>query len=178
MSDNFIEHLTNPTRSKIFFEIQSNPQITTKALLKKLPDIAQPTLYRHIKAMLDGRLIKVTGEKQIRGAIEKSYSINIDFDQNIERIVTENDGKAYLQMFTQYIMGIIGEFKMYSETKNINIINDGSTFTTAPFYATTEELHEALMQIGDIVQSLVSNEPTMERSLRNFCTITTPPKKY
>jgi len=176
MTDFFTEYLANPVRSRIFFQVQSSPNITTKTLLEKLPDIAQPTLYRHIKAMLDGGVIKITGEKQIRGVVEKSYSIGIDFNKNIEKIITENDGTGYFHLFTQYLMGTMAEFRAYSESHNIDIVNDGSSFSTTSFYATPEELQEALAKIEDIVQDISQNEPTAGRALCNLCVISIPKK--
>jgi len=151
--------------------------MTAKKLLEKFPDIAQPTLYRHLKAMLDDGILKVTGEKHIRGAVEKSYSVNMDMGLDIARIVEENDGKGYFQLFTQYITGVMGEFKAYTETKDIDILNDGSAFTAAPIFATQEEIIEAMTKIGEIIMPLVTNEQTPERRLHNFHIILTPPKK-
>ncbi|MCL2287198.1 MAG: helix-turn-helix domain-containing protein [Firmicutes bacterium] len=177
MSTKIVDHFTNPVRSRIFFEIHTNEGMTAKKLLEKFPDIAQPTLYRHLKTMLDEGMIKVAAEKHIRGAVEKSYSINVDLGADIERIVAENDGKGYFQLFMQYIMSIAGEFKTYSESEGIHIAEDLTGFSTAPVYATQEELIEAMMKISEIVLPLTQNEPTPERKLRSICTIITPPKK-
>lgn len=177
MENNAIKSLTNPIRSRIFFEVHSKEVATTKNLLEAFPDIAQPTMYRHIKAMLDEGLLKVTDTKKIRGAVEKSYSINLDFGGDIERIVMENDGNGYLQLFSQYMIGVLAEFAAYSNSKDINIIEDVSAFSTAPIYATNEELLEACTKISEIIMPLINNEPTKDRKLRSFCTIITPPKK-
>jgi len=174
---NQIEHLINPTRAQIFFEIVKNEQSTAKKLLEKFPEISQPTLYRHLKAMLDGGIIMVAGERRIRGVVEKSYSINNTWTADVERIVTENDGEGYMQLFLQYITGVISEYRSYCESANLDIINDGTGFSTAPIYATTAELHEAMIKINEIIMPLVQNEKTPERELRNLCTIITPPKK-
>lgn len=177
MQHKIVEHLAKPMRARIFFEIHTVGEITTKQLLEKFTDIPQPTLYRHVKALLDAEIIKVVGEKQIRGAVEKTYSVNADLGLDIERIVLENDGAGYFQLFSQFMLGVMGEFKAYSEAKDIDIVQDSSAFTTAPIYATTEEIHEALEKIGELIMSLVQNEPTPERKLRSLCLILTPPRK-
>ena len=176
MNPNIIEHFTNPTRAKIFFEIHTGRQLTAKMLLEKLPEISQPTLYRHIKAMLDDGVIEVTAEKRVRGVVEKSYSTKLDWTADIERIVTENDGPGYMQLFLQYIAGVVGEYRAYCESGNVDIVNDGAGFTIAPLCATDEEMQEAMVKIGEILQPLLTNEKTPGRKLRNLCMITTPPK--
>lgn len=177
MQPKIVEHLTKPIRTRIFFEIYSEGEMTTKQLLEKFADVPQPTLYRHVKALLDAEIIKVVGEKRIRGAVEKTYSVNVDFGSDIERIVLENDGAGYFQLFSQFMLGVMGEFKVYSEVKDIDIVQDASAFTTAPIYATTEEIHEALEKIGAVIMPLVQNEPTPERKLRSLCLILTPPRR-
>ena len=176
MSKTAIANLANPTRSRIFFEIYTQGTLTTKDLLAKFPDISQPTMYRHIKSLLEDGVIKVVGQKQMRGAIEKTYSVNVDFGADIERIVAENDGEGYLALFTQYVMGVMSEFAAYSQGTNIDIVGDVSAFTTAPFYATGEEVYDALAKIGAVIEGLMQNEDTPDRKLRSLCLIVTPPK--
>jgi len=171
-----IEHITNPTRAKIFFEIFAKGQATAKHLTEKFPDISQPTIYRHIKALLSANMIKIVGEKPIRGVVEKSYSVNDEAGADISQTIDNNDGKGYLNLFIQFISGVTAEFAAYSEEEVIDIIEDVSAFTTAPFYATKDEIYEALTKIGEIVQPLLANEAAGGRRLRNFCTIITPPK--
>jgi len=176
MANKIVENLTNPTRARIFFEVHTKEQLTTKHLLDTFPDIAQPTMYRHLKAMLDDGILKVVEERKVRGAVEKTYAINLDFGADIERIVMENDGEGYLQLFTQYFMGIMAEFTEYSQAEGINIVEDLSAFATAPLYATNDEIVEALTKISEIIMPLTQNKPMAGRKLRNFCTILTPPK--
>jgi len=177
MTNKLIDNITNPTRIRLLLEIHASEQTTAKKLLEKFPDISQPTLYRHLKAMLDAGMIKVAGEKQVRGIIEKSYTVSMDMVADIERIIETNDGAGYFQLFTQYIMKIMTEFKSYCGSENIDIASDCSGFSTAPIYATKEELVEALQKISEIIVPLVTNEPSPERKLFNFCTIIIPPKK-
>jgi len=178
MNSKLIGNLTNPIRARIFFEIYAGEQPTAKKLLEKFPDITKTTLYRHLKAMLDAGIIIVAGEKQVRGVTEKSYAVNTDMGADIEHIVENNDGDGYFQLFTQYIMNIMSEFKAYCNSDNINIVGDCSGFSTAPLYATKEEVVEALQKISEIILPLVKNEPAPDRELHNLCTIIIPTKKY
>lgn len=171
-----VSNLVNPIRSKIFFEIHNKQQLTAKNLLETFPDVTQPTMYRHLKAMLEEGMLKVVGERPVRGAVEKSYAINLDFGEDIQRIIMENDGQGYLQLFSQYMMGIMAEFTEYASRDHMNIVEDMTAFSTAPVYATNEELVAALTQISEIIMPLVENTPAPGRKLRNLCTILTPPQ--
>jgi DNA-binding transcriptional ArsR family regulator len=171
-----IENLANPTRARILIEIKTRGQLATRELLDKFPDIAQATMYRHLKAMLADGTLSVAEEKPIRGTVERYYAVSVDLEQDAQRIVTENDGAGYLSLFNQYILGVMAEFKDYSQREDIDILKDGSGFTVAPVYATTQELQTALIKIGEVIQELYRQEQTAERKLHNICLITTPPK--
>ena len=150
--------------------------MTAKQLAKKHPDIAQTTLYRYLKRMINDEIIKVAEENVIRGTVEKTYTLAIDFSASVENIVKSNSGDAYMTLFMQYISGFVKVFREYCQREDINIREDISTFAAAPFYATNDELETAMLKIGDVVTGLTKNEPSEGRKLRNMGVMVTPPQ--
>ena len=172
-----MECFTNPVKCKMLLEINVKGQLTAKELAESCGDIPQTSLYRHLKSMTESRIIKVVDEHQIRGTVEKVYAMADDLSASVKKMIEENNGQAYMLLFTQYMMGVMQEFKAYTAHEDIDILNDGSGFSLAPVYVTREELIAAMHQIGDILTRLVSNESTPERSLHNIGMIITPPKR-
>lgn len=177
MNQKIMDCLTNPIKCKLLIEIDLRGKATAKQLGELYNDIPQATLYRYLNKMLSDGVLKVVEEKKIRGVIERAYSMTIRLDEVSNKMLEENSGEAYMQMFIQYMMGLMNEFKEYTSKDNIDIINDISGFTVAPFYSTDEELITSLEKIGKILEGLRSNKPTAERRMRSICTIITPPKK-
>jgi hypothetical protein len=159
------------------FAISSQGRATAKQLAEMHSDIAHATLYRHLKRMSSDGIINVVEENQIRGTVERVYAVAPDLSLDAKRMVEENNGQAYMMMFTQFAMGLAEEFREYASRPGINILQDGSGFTVAPVYATTQELETAIAEIGKIINPLVGNKKTPERSLHNIAIITTPPAK-
>lgn len=176
MNKGIIDCLTNPVKCRMLLEIKLKEKITAKQLAKIHSDIPQATLYRYLNKMVKDEIIKVVEENQIRGTVEKVYAVN-DLSLGVEKMLEENSGEAYMQIFIQYIMGFMKEFQEYTSQPNIDILNDGSGFTTAPFYATNEELEEVRIKLGEALEPLIKNTPTPERKLRSLGIIVTPPKK-
>jgi len=177
MNEKIFFHLSNPVKAKLILEIQEQGQVTTGQLTEKFSQIPQATLYRYVKKMLTDGLLKVVEERPVRGTVEKIYALGFDFIDNNKKVIEENDGNAYFQMATLYMLGILTEFKEYADRTNIDLLGDCSGFSHVPVYATTEELTETLMKIKDVLSPLINNTPGGERRLRNLCIITTPPKK-
>jgi len=177
MNDKIISHLSDPVKAKLIMEIQKQEKATTGQLSGIFSQIPQATLYRHMKKMLIDGVIKIVDEIPIRGTVEKVYALDFNFAEDNNTVIEANDGKAYFQMATLYMLGILEEFKEYADRENIDLLGDGTGFSHVPIYATTEELIEAMGKIKDILQPLISNSYEEGRKLRNLCIISTPPKE-
>ncbi len=167
--------LRNPIQSKLLLNIHSLRQTTAKQLIELNKDIPQATIYRHLSKLTSDGIIKVIQENRIRGVVEKVYAMAVELSQNATLELLTGD--AYMNMFTEYMMGIMQEFRDYTAQENINITGDGSGFSLIPIYATREELAEVGAKITEILLPLAQNPPTPERRYRNIGLIVTPPKK-
>lgn len=176
MNEKLMDCFTNPVKCKLFLEIKSKGRVTAKQLAKTYSDIPQATLYRYLNRMLSDGILKVTEENKVRGTIEKVYAVEFGLFSDIQKMLMGNSGEAYMQMFTQYMIGLLSEFKGYAFRKNIDILHDGSGFSTVPFYATMDELEEALKKVTEIIEPLKNNKPRQGRRMRSLALIVTPPK--
>lgn len=176
MNDKLMECFTNPVKCKLLLEIHAQQQTTTKQLAKKYNDIPQATLYRYLKKMTTDGVIKIIEEKQVRNVTEKVYAVAIDFNGDVKKMLEENSGEAYMQMFQQYTLGLLHEFQEYTSKEEIDILGDGSGFTVAPIYATKEELESLSRQLHEIIKPLMENAPAPDREMRSLAVVLTPPK--
>ncbi|MDF2524650.1 MAG: DNA-binding protein [Clostridiales bacterium] len=177
MNDKFMECVTNPIKSRILYEISSKGEVTAKQLAEIHSDIPHATLYRYLRKMTADNILKVVKENQIRGTVEKVYAIVDDLLVDIKKMLDENNGQAYMMLFSNFIIGLMEEFKGYTSHADINLLEDGSGFNTTSIYATTGELQSAMIEIIKILTPLAQNEKTPERSLHSIAIITTPPKR-
>ncbi len=169
---NLMEAMRNPIQSKLLLNFHTG-NLTAKQLLEANKDIPQATIYRHLNKLAKEGIIKVVKENRIRGVVEKVYAFNIELEQNSLEYLT---GETYMNMFTEYMMGFMQEFRAYTAQENIDIANSGSGFSLIPIYATKEELLEVGAKITEILMPLSQNTPSAERLYRNIGIIVTPPK--
>jgi len=176
MHDKLMECLTNPIKHKLLLEVINQGQTTAKALAEKHKSIPQATLYRYLKKMVSDDIIVVVEERKIRNVTEKVYASNIDFASDVEKMIADNSGEAYLSMFQHFTVGLLGEFKAYAEQDDIDILNDGSGFRVTSFCATYDELEELSLKIRELVAPYEQLEETQERKARSMAVIFTPPR--
>lgn len=174
MTDKLMDCITNPVKCKLLLEIHSQGRATAKHLADTYNDIPQATLYRHLKKMLSDGILQVVEETQVRGTIEKTYSLADGINSNMETIVEENSGELYMQYFTKYILGFVKQFQEYCQSPNINIKKDMTGFSLSPLYLTDDELTSLVTGISQIISALKNNEPNSERKLRTIGIIVSP----
>lgn len=177
MNKAFMEILTNSVKCKLLFEIQSCGTTTTKHLSETFSDIPPATLYRYLKKMTDDGVLKIVERKQVRGTIEKTYSVGIDLANIYGEMLEHNSGEAYMATFMQYILGLASQFYGYCNQENINIVKDKSGFSVTPLYLTDDELENLVKDISGLLQTYINNTPASKRKLRSIGLIITPPNK-
>ena len=174
MTDKLMDCITNPVKCKLLLEIHSQGKSTAKHLADTYSDIPQATLYRHLKKMLSDGILQVVEETQVRGAVEKTYSLACGINSNMEKIVEENSGELYMQYFMQYIFGFAKQFQEYCQSANINIKKDMTGFSLSPLYLSDDELTSLVTGISRMVGAVKNNEPNAERKLRTIGVIVSP----
>ena len=178
MNKKLMDCFTNPIKCKLLLEIYSVGRATAKQLSEKYSDIPQATLYRYLKRMTDEGILKIAEENQIRGTIEKTYTLAIPLNTGIADSMDTNPGDALMLMFMDYMMGFMKQFQDYCKRPEIDIQKDMPCFSLAPIYASNEELESAMLELGKIIQGLLANPPAPDRTLRTIGLMVTPPESY
>lgn len=174
MTDKLMECITNPVKCKLLLEIHSKEKATAKQLADIYNDIPQATLYRYLKKMLNDGILQVVEETQVRGTVEKTYSLAHNINNDMETMVENNSGELYMQYFMQYFIGFAKQFQEYCYSPNINIKKDMTGFSLSPLYLSDDELTSLITSISQIIRAVKSNEPNSERKLRTIGIIVSP----
>ncbi len=177
MENKIMDCVTNPIKCKLLLEISLRGKTTAKHLTETYHDIPQATLYRYLKRMTADGILEIVEHNQVRGAVEKTYSLAVDLQSISTELLDSNSGEAYMQLFTQYMLGFLKLFQDYCNKPDINIKEDQSGFSLIPIYATDEELLAAMTEVSKIIVPLKDNKPAKDRKLRTIGMITSPPEQ-
>ena len=176
MDKRIMDVLTNPIKCKLFLEIQNCGETTAKHLSETFSDIPPATLYRYLKRMTNDKVLKIVNQTQVRGALEKTYAIDIDMTKDFKEILDSNSGEAYMQSFMQYIIGFAELFQDYCKRDDIDIVKDKSGFSLSPLYLTDGELEMLIRNIRDAIKPYGNSTPAEGRKLHSIGVIISPPK--
>lgn len=162
--------LLHPIRLQIITAI-STQQMTAKELAGVVPDVPQTTLYRHINALVEGGLLKVVSETQIRGTVERTYALAVLPSLKPEDLqgMTKQD---YQQAFLVYLSTLMSAAQRYLDSKSdedpFNPLADGLDLSLGTLYLSDSEFQAMNKRILEIIMSASSNQPTPARKARIF----------
>ncbi len=162
--------ILHPIRLQIITAI-STQEMTAKELAKVIGDVPQTTLYRHLNALVEGGILKVTGETQIRGTFERTYAMAGMPSLKAEdlRGMRKQD---YEQGFITYLSTLMNAALRYLDSKQdneeINPIEDGVDLSLAQLILSDEEFRAMNQQILDLLMAKSNNQPYPNRKLRLF----------
>lgn len=165
--NDYIETCMNSTRQRILQFLMSRKEATTSEIVKELTDISRASLYRHIKVLLEAKVIVVVREEAKRGATEKTYAIapKMPFDNSIEECSS---------LIQSALLGLQGEFCRYFQKEAPDPQRDLLTVGSASILMSDEEMMTFLTEYGQLIQKYMQNKPSDNRKVRKVTFISSP----
>jgi DNA-binding transcriptional ArsR family regulator len=133
--------ITHPLRARILAALMGR-QLTTGQIAALLPDIPQPSLYRHIKTLLEGGAVQVVEEVRVNGALTKVYA-TVSGMTRLRPQDVQDAGKAeHLQYFTTFLNTLAQTFQTSLEHDDTEGITALISATVLPLHLYPEEVAE------------------------------------
>ncbi|MEB1809593.1 MAG: helix-turn-helix domain-containing protein [Bacillaceae bacterium] len=170
-----VELLLHPVRMNIV-QALAKRNLTVQELMEWLPDVPQATLYRHLNILKKSQLILIVDEKKVRGAIERTYSLNHESNLSPEELNSVSK-EEHLQYLIAFLTNLISKAEDYLEEKNLELEKDGYGYSQVDLYLTDEELLALQQNLSNVIQHFMKNEPDINRKKRTLATIMIPEKK-
>ena len=155
----FSDIILHPLRLRIL-RILGQHQLTPLQLVERLPDVAQATLYRHLKKLEQAAIIEVVQEKAIRGTVEKTYRL-AQSEPDSKALETASS-EEWFQLFQRYTAVLLNDMSAYlaNEPKPLE---DGLSFRQVTLYLEKEELKRFHQDLLKAVQPYLNKEPSKKR---------------
>jgi DNA-binding transcriptional ArsR family regulator len=169
-----VELILHPVRMQIIQAVAGR-QLTPAQFAEALPNVPQASLYRHIKKLAEGGVLSVVGEKQIRGAVEKSYALaNLAAVNLTPSDLEKATREEHFQLFTSFVISLLNEFGTYLRRESVDFLADGVGFRQVPLYLSDPEFMKLTMEINQVFMAYVYNQPAEGRKRRLFSTVVMP----
>ncbi len=165
--------LLHPVRLRIVQAMVGRPMTATE-LKNLLGDVAQATLYRHLKQLHDGGLIEVVGERQVRGGVERTYRVVDEAVSLGADDLVGADADDHFRYFATFVGTLLSDYASYLQAGPIDLEVDRVGFRQVPIWLSDDELDELVEELRSAVQSRIDHLPGTGRRRRLISTILMP----
>ena len=152
----------------------ASSQATAQQVAVYLPDIAQATLYRHIRAMNEAGILQVVEERPIRGTTERVYAIAVDKVQLSPEEIAALTPEDHERLFSTFTAMLLSQFHNYIQQPGRDLTRDGVRYHTAPLYLSDAEHEDTMRQIGELVKTRMENAASPGRQRRLLSLVVMP----
>jgi DNA-binding transcriptional ArsR family regulator len=165
--------ILHPVRIKIIQSLINGKHMTVQQISERVGNVPQATLYRQLNTLLKAGFLEVVEENQVRGTLEKVYGLkepSIQSQEDLKKLTKEE----HLHLFLLFQSLLMDHYENYLEQEDIDLIKDGVSYRVANLQLTDQEFAELTRKISVLLMEAMNNEPSPERTPRNFATIIIP----
>jgi hypothetical protein len=151
--------LLHPVRLRMLRAFLGDRALTTADLRRELADVPVASLYRHVGRLVDGGVLAIVSERQVRGATERTYVLRPSAARVNSKEIAEMTPDQHRQAFLAFVAGLVGDFDRYLAGPEVDLVRDGVSFGMVGMWLDEAERKEVAIQLSTLLQPLLANPP-------------------
>jgi DNA-binding transcriptional ArsR family regulator len=142
--------ILHPARLQILQALATRP-MNTQELTDRLSGVPKSSIYRHMRALLDGGLVEVAETRPVKGTLEKFYRLS-QAPHLRQADMAEFTREDHLRYFAMFLASQLQEFSGYLESsQSPDLEADRVGYTQAVFSVDPEQLDGLLDGLRKLV---------------------------
>ena len=169
--------ILHPVRLRIILAFASDlgtRRLTPRQVAAILPDLPQASLYRHIERLHRGGVLAVAGERQVRGAVERTYVLAAGGSTLTPEDLAQATRDEHLGYFTAFAAGLIAQFERYLQRPEIDLVADGVGYRHIVLDLSDEEVQQMAVALNAALARFLRQSPRAGRRRRVLATVLLP----
>ncbi len=165
--------VVHPVRLRILKALAAEKD-TTQGLADRLPDVPRSSIYRHLRLLVGGDLVRVASTRRGRGADERLYEVSWLAHLSASDVAGMSSD-AHLEMFSTYVLGLLQEFgEFLHRNPTPDFASDRVGYSETPLHVTDEEFDGLVTRLQAAIAPVRDNLPGPKRRPRKLSVITFP----
>jgi DNA-binding transcriptional ArsR family regulator len=163
-----LDLILHPVRLRIITALERDP-LTTQQITTALGDVPASSIYRHLRLLLEGNMIRVARIRQVKGIEEKVYELAME-NPLLAAGAFEGLGKQELSKYFSIFFGVaLNNVNDYLEhSPDPQWTRDQLGFGEFTFYATREEFRHIWDTVWEMLLQAERNLPNEGRVKRKM----------
>ncbi|MBO0823648.1 MAG: helix-turn-helix domain-containing protein [Actinobacteria bacterium] len=163
--------LLHPVRLRIVQAFLGDRALTASQLRSELSDVPAASLYRHIAKLVRAGVLQVVAERQVRGAIERTYVLRLAAAAIHPDEVAAMSADEHRQAFAVFVAGLQAAADRYLSRSDFDPIKDKTFYRLSGLWLDDTEYDETLADLGRVLAPRVANGPREGRRRRILATV-------
>lgn len=172
-----VDLLLHPVRLRVVQALLGR-EMTPAQLVDALGDVPQATLYRHVGALAEGGMLRVVGERQARGAVERTYTVVQDAVSLGPEDVAGLSADAHEERFLSFVAAMATTFARAVWTaatpEGVDMAAERIGYRVAPMWLSDDEADELAAGIRELVTRAMTNDASPDRRRRLLYSVLVP----
>lgn len=164
---NINEIILNPVRMRIIQELSTRESATANELCEKISDVPRTTMYRHIKILIDNKILSVISEEKVRGSLERTIALNI------QEITKHNTAENAAENALGFLLNNYSKFHSYFIRENPDPGKDMIFLNNTVLMMNDPEFEEFLNELRQLLLKY-SFDVGEDRKARDLSIISAP----
>ncbi|MGB9375499.1 MAG: helix-turn-helix domain-containing protein [Jiangellales bacterium] len=149
--------LLHPVRLRIVLESAAD-EITAGELARRLPDVAQATLYRHIATLTDAGVLEVVAERRVRGGVERTLRLVTDQASLDSADAASLSPNEHLSGFIAFVGSLVAAFDRYIHQPSAAPSTDPVSYRQVVLWLTDNETRRLGDDLGEVLRRYAAYE--------------------
>jgi hypothetical protein len=168
--------LLHPARLRIVQAFLGDRTLTTAELRAELPDVPVASLYRHVGLLADGGVLRVVGERKVRGTAERSYRLDLAAASIGAADAAAMTSDEHRRGFRTFAAALLADFDRYLERAGDrpDPARDRVGYRQAAVWVTDEEFDVLLAELAAVLRRRLEQRPDGARRRRVVSIVNLP----
>ncbi len=168
--------LLHPVRLRIVQAFLGDRTLTTAELRAELADVPVASLYRHVSLLAEAGVLVVTGERQARGAVERSYRLDLAAASLGSDDVASMSTDDHRRAFRTFVATLLADFDRYLDRTEgaPDLAGDRVGYRQAALWLTDEEFDAMAADLAEVLRARLGNAPDGDRRRRVVSIVNLP----
>jgi hypothetical protein len=165
--------ITHPVRARILTALMGRP-LTTQQIAHLLPDVPTPSLYRHVRTLVEAGVLAAVDEVRVNGASTKVYAVQSGQTRLTPTDVTDATRGDHLLYLTTFLNTLAESFRGYLEHEPIEPEAEPIQCLMEPLHLSPDEYRQFCQELQAFLKPWRARLPDAERHRLIFAHLILP----
>lgn len=166
--------LLHPVRLRIVQALLGDAELTTAEIAERMPDVPTATLYRHIARLMEADVLRVVGERQARGSVERTYGLLPGAGEVARANLEAMDAEQHRRAFAVFVASLLRDYDRYLDAGDPDLVRDRVGYRQAVMHLTDREMDALIAELRQVLEPRLARPPRRGTKRRVLTTIVMP----